>query len=146
MLAACAGCCCCCRHTTAAPCRLAPLLLQDFYQKECWAHHPKPHQEYIDARKKQVGAACAASTGESSTYSIRRWWGIGVPAGMDVSCNSHGPQLVGLLLLSMHPKKLTLAPLCLTCRMRLWQRSAPSLSPACEGGRQQPAIETVQWH
>lgn len=27
---------------------------QDFYQKECWAHHPKPHQEYIDMRKKQV--------------------------------------------------------------------------------------------
>lgn len=32
-----------------------PFPLQDFYQKECWAHHPKPHQEYIDARKKQVG-------------------------------------------------------------------------------------------
>lgn len=28
--------------------------LQDFYQKECWAHHPKPHQEYIDQRRKQV--------------------------------------------------------------------------------------------
>ncbi|KAL4450555.1 hypothetical protein ABPG77_000911 [Micractinium sp. CCAP 211/92] len=27
--------------------------VKDFYQKECWAHHPKPHQEYMDFRKKQ---------------------------------------------------------------------------------------------
>ncbi|PSC74719.1 Serine threonine-kinase TNNI3K [Micractinium conductrix] len=33
--------------------------VKDFYQKECWAHHPKPHQEYIDARKKQDEALLA---------------------------------------------------------------------------------------
>ena len=24
--------------------------VKDFFAKACWAHHPKPHQEYIDAR------------------------------------------------------------------------------------------------
>ncbi len=28
------------------------LSLQDFFQKDCWAHHPKPYQEYMDWRKK----------------------------------------------------------------------------------------------
>jgi exosome complex RNA-binding protein Rrp42 (RNase PH superfamily) len=28
--------------------------LQDFHQRACWAHHPQPHQEYMDYRKKQV--------------------------------------------------------------------------------------------
>jgi len=42
------------------------LMLQDFFQKECWAHHPKPHQEYIDMRRKQArtarrGAACSVA-------------------------------------------------------------------------------------
>ncbi|PRW20613.1 mitochondrial import receptor subunit TOM9-2-like [Chlorella sorokiniana] len=32
---------------------------KDFYQKECWAHHPKPHQEYMDMRKKQDEALVA---------------------------------------------------------------------------------------
>ena len=64
----------------------ALMLLQDFYQKECWAHHPKPHQESIDARKKQVGAAGAATRGGSgreSRHSIHRGQGTDVPAGVD---------------------------------------------------------------
>lgn len=27
--------------------------VKDFFQKECWAHHPKPHAEYMDWRKKE---------------------------------------------------------------------------------------------
>ena len=27
--------------------------VKDFYEKECWAHHPKPHDEYIAWKTKQ---------------------------------------------------------------------------------------------
>ena len=27
--------------------------LQDFFSKDCWAHHPKPYAEYMDWRKKE---------------------------------------------------------------------------------------------
>ena len=27
--------------------------VKDFYQKECWAHHPKPHADYMEWRLKQ---------------------------------------------------------------------------------------------
>ena len=27
--------------------------VKDFYQKECWAHHPKPHADYMEWRPKQ---------------------------------------------------------------------------------------------
>ena len=27
--------------------------VKDFYQKECWAHHPKPHADYMEWRIKQ---------------------------------------------------------------------------------------------
>ncbi|KDD73712.1 hypothetical protein H632_c1901p0 [Helicosporidium sp. ATCC 50920] len=30
--------------------------VKDFFQKECWAHHPKPHQEYIDMKKQEDAA------------------------------------------------------------------------------------------
>lgn len=26
---------------------------QDFFQKECWAHHPKPYAEFMEWRKKE---------------------------------------------------------------------------------------------
>lgn len=26
---------------------------QDFFSKECWAHHPKPYAEFMDWRKKE---------------------------------------------------------------------------------------------
>ena len=35
--------------------------LQDFFQKECWKHHPKPHGDYIEEKKKQVGGQRAWS-------------------------------------------------------------------------------------
>ncbi len=27
--------------------------LQDFFQKDCWKHHPKPYQEFVDWRLKE---------------------------------------------------------------------------------------------
>jgi hypothetical protein len=27
--------------------------VQDFFQKDCWKHHPKPHKEYMDWRFKE---------------------------------------------------------------------------------------------
>merc|ERR1712010_105366 len=30
--------------------------VKDFFEKECWAHHPKPHQSYVEAKKKQDAA------------------------------------------------------------------------------------------
>ncbi|KAI3434403.1 hypothetical protein D9Q98_002481 [Chlorella vulgaris] len=30
--------------------------VKDFHQRACWAHHPQPHQEYMDYRKKQEEA------------------------------------------------------------------------------------------
>lgn len=27
--------------------------VRDFFQKECWAHHPKPHADYIEWKLKQ---------------------------------------------------------------------------------------------
>lgn len=27
--------------------------VKDFFEKDCWAHHPKPHQEYIDMKAAQ---------------------------------------------------------------------------------------------
>ena len=27
--------------------------VQDFFSKECWAHHPKPYAEFMDWRKKE---------------------------------------------------------------------------------------------
>jgi len=27
--------------------------VKDFFEKECWSHHPKPHQSYVDYKKKQ---------------------------------------------------------------------------------------------
>ena len=26
---------------------------QDFFQKDCWKHHPKPYQEFVDWRLKE---------------------------------------------------------------------------------------------
>jgi hypothetical protein len=28
--------------------------VKDFFQKECWAHHPKPHADFIEWKLKQV--------------------------------------------------------------------------------------------
>ncbi|GAB4822849.1 hypothetical protein N2152v2_009895 [Parachlorella kessleri] len=30
--------------------------VKDFFQKECWKHHPKPHGDYIEEKKKQDAA------------------------------------------------------------------------------------------
>jgi hypothetical protein len=30
--------------------------VKDFFSKECWAHHPKPHAEYMELRAKQDAA------------------------------------------------------------------------------------------
>jgi hypothetical protein len=30
--------------------------VKDFFEKDCWAHHPKPHQEYIDMKAAQDAA------------------------------------------------------------------------------------------
>ena len=30
--------------------------VKDFFEKECWAHHPKPHQSYVDFRTAQDAA------------------------------------------------------------------------------------------
>ena len=30
--------------------------VKDFFEKDCWAHHPKPHQEYIDLKSAQDAA------------------------------------------------------------------------------------------
>lgn len=30
--------------------------VKDFFQRECWAHHPKPHAEYMEWRKQQDAA------------------------------------------------------------------------------------------
>ena len=27
--------------------------VKDFFEKECWAHHPKPHQSFVEQKKKQ---------------------------------------------------------------------------------------------
>jgi hypothetical protein len=27
--------------------------VQDFFAKECWAHHPKPYAEFMEWRKKE---------------------------------------------------------------------------------------------
>jgi hypothetical protein len=27
--------------------------LQDFYAKDCWAHHPKPYADFIEAKRKE---------------------------------------------------------------------------------------------
>ena len=29
------------------------LWVQDFFQKDCWKHHPKPYKEYMDWRFKE---------------------------------------------------------------------------------------------
>lgn len=29
------------------------VLLQDFYSKECWAHHPPPYADFIDFKKQE---------------------------------------------------------------------------------------------
>jgi hypothetical protein len=26
---------------------------QDFYSRECWAHHPKPYADFIEYKKKE---------------------------------------------------------------------------------------------
>lgn len=36
-------------HTRSAP---ATSFLQDFFEKDCWKHHPKPHADYLEERKK----------------------------------------------------------------------------------------------
>lgn len=53
--------------------------LQDFYEKECWAHHPKPHQEYMDFRKKQarrrgggLGRGLASGAASSTASSVEQ--------------------------------------------------------------------------
>lgn len=33
-----------------AHCNFLYYALQDFFQKECWAHHPKPYAEFMDWR------------------------------------------------------------------------------------------------
>lgn len=30
-----------------------PTLVQDFYAKECWAHHPKPYADFLDSRRRE---------------------------------------------------------------------------------------------
>jgi len=30
--------------------------VKDFFEKECWADHPKPHQSYVEYKKKQDAA------------------------------------------------------------------------------------------
>lgn len=27
--------------------------MQDFFQKDCWSHHPKPHADYMEMKQKQ---------------------------------------------------------------------------------------------
>ena len=27
--------------------------VQDFFQKDCWKHHPKPYTDYMDMKQKQ---------------------------------------------------------------------------------------------
>lgn len=53
-------------HRTATPCRcmfgismfaccwlLFTCAVQDFYSKECWAHHPKPYADFLEFKKKE---------------------------------------------------------------------------------------------
>ena len=32
---------------------LFPAFLQDFYSRECWAHHPKPYADFMEYKKKE---------------------------------------------------------------------------------------------
>lgn len=97
--------------------RHIPRCLQDFYQKECWAHHPKPHQEYIDLRRKQVG--------------LGGWVLVG--AGQRCEAVQGWPEAT----LSCAPCSAAVP-----CRTRRWRRSAPSSSPACDAWVGAPA----SWH
>jgi len=45
-LPCCCCCCCCC-------CALVFVHVQDFYSKECWAHHPPPYADFIDFKKQE---------------------------------------------------------------------------------------------
>ncbi len=27
--------------------------MQDFFQKECWKHHPKPHADFMEMKQKE---------------------------------------------------------------------------------------------
>ena len=29
------------------------VLAQEFFQKDCWRHHPKPYADYMDLKKRQ---------------------------------------------------------------------------------------------
>lgn len=29
------------------------MFMQDFFQKPCWAHHPKPYADYMEYKKKE---------------------------------------------------------------------------------------------
>jgi hypothetical protein len=35
--------------------------VKDFFQKECWKHHPKPHEEFMEWRKKEDARLVAES-------------------------------------------------------------------------------------
>jgi hypothetical protein len=28
-------------------------VMQDFFQKECWKHHPKPHADFMEMKQKE---------------------------------------------------------------------------------------------
>lgn len=45
---------------SSALCNLSYYVMQDFFQKECWAHHPKPYADYMDMKQKE-DAELAAS-------------------------------------------------------------------------------------
>lgn len=34
----------------------APTRPQDFFSKDCWAHHPKPYADFIEFKKKERAA------------------------------------------------------------------------------------------
>ena len=70
--------------------------LQDFFQKECWAHHPKPHQEYMDMRRKQVGCVRVCVCGGGGTLCAlpcaAPWMAVGGGLPGDDMC---GPAAAG---------------------------------------------------
>ena len=47
----------CCMHRLlifdSTSCNLSIIVTQDFFQKECWAHHPKPYADYMDMKQKE---------------------------------------------------------------------------------------------
>ena len=40
--------------------------VKDFFSKPCWAHHPKPYQDFIEARRRSDAAMRAAASADGA--------------------------------------------------------------------------------